>query len=79
MRNGFLDDLPDLGIRPVKRKKRKSAPEQEPGNVVVKYVRVKCPKCGGLRVPVYNSEHLPIRYHRCADCGFCFKSVEEPA
>lgn len=75
MGNGFLDDLPDLEIRPAKRRKKK--PPEEPENVVVKYLRVKCPKCKSPRCPVYDSSHLPIRYHKCTDCGFTFKSVED--
>jgi len=80
MGNGFLDDLPDLGIRPAKPKRKKRlAKEPEPEDVIVKYLRIKCPKCKSYRVPVYDSSHLPIRYHKCTDCGFCFKSVEESA
>ena len=80
MGNGFLDDLPDLGLKPAKRRKKPATGGQkqpEPENVVVKYLRVKCPECKSYRVPVYNSEHLPIRYHKCKDCGFLFKSIEE--
>ena len=49
-----------------------AADESEP----VKYIRPKCPACGSTNVPVYNSNHLPIRYHKCGDCGHRFKSVE---
>ena len=77
MGNGFLDDLPDLGIRPAKPRKKRGQKQPEPENVVVKYLRVKCPECRSYRVPVYDSSHLPIRYHKCKDCGFLFKSIEE--
>ena len=36
-----------------------------------------CPKCNSDKVPVYESSHLPIRYHKCSDCGHTFKSIEE--
>lgn len=78
MGNGFLDDLPDLEIRPAKpRRGKRQEKTPEPDNVIVKYVRPKCPKCKSLRVPVYDSSHLPIRYHKCKDCGFLFKSIEQ--
>ena len=77
MGNGFLDDLPDLGFGPAKRHKKQRQKQPEPENVVVKYLRVKCPKCKSYRVPVYDSNHLPIRYHKCLDCGCLFKSIEE--
>ena len=76
MEKGFLDDIGpmwDDDDRP--RKRRVKAPDPE--DVTVYYVRVRCPKCQGCRVPVYNSNHLPIRYHGCSDCGFRFKSVEK--
>lgn len=36
---------------------------------------IRCPKCRGERTRVY-SVHKPVRYHRCADCGESFKSIE---
>ena len=78
MTNGFLNDLPDLDM-PGKRRKKKSpgqgAPKSE--DKVIYYMRLRCPKCGGLNVPVYDSGHLPIRYHKCAECGHTFKSIEK--
>lgn len=77
MSNGFLNDIPDLDLpKGGHKKRRRPKPSPEPANVVVYYTRVKCPQCNGLRCPVYNSNHLPVRYHRCLDCGFRFKSVE---
>ena len=83
MTNGFLDDIPDLNL-PGKRRKKKSPGPGAPGpgatrpeDKVVRYVRLRCPKCGGLNVPVYDSGHLPIRYHKCTECGHTFKSIEE--
>ncbi len=73
MSNGFLDDLPDLNL-PGWRKKKKSP---EPEDQLVRYVKPRCPKCESSNVPVYNSDHLPIRYHKCSDCGYTFKSIEE--
>ena len=76
----FLDDLPDLGIdsgsnrkRQPKRRKPKASATQR----VVVYMRPRCPRCGSEDVPVYNSNHIPIRYHKCRNCGLTFKSVEK--
>lgn len=82
MSDGFLDDIPKLDLPNGKRKAvrpgaRKKQARPEPPDIIVYYVRVKCPNCKGLRCPVYNSNHLPIRYHRCLDCGCRFKSVEK--
>ena len=71
----FLDNLPDLGIKP-NIKKPPELIKQEPADVIVKYLRPKCPKCGSKNVPTYDTNHLPVRYHKCSDCNFCFKSVE---
>lgn len=73
MTNGFLDDLPDLNL-PGRRREKKPP---EPADQLVRYVRPRCPKCGSINVPVYNSSHLPIRYHKCSACGHTFKSIEE--
>jgi ribosomal protein S27E len=71
MGNGFLNDLPDLDL-PARRKKKKKPEDQ-----LVRYVRLRCPKCNSPNVPVYDSSHLPIRYHKCSNCGHTFKSIEE--
>jgi len=77
MANGFLDDLPRLaGYSSGKKKKNQTPPPEPPEDVCVKYVKLTCPRCGSIKVPVYNTNHLPIRYHKCSDCGFLFKSVE---
>ena len=73
MSNDFLDDLPDLDM-PARRKKKKSP---KPEEQVARYIKPRCPKCGSDKVPVYNSDHLPIRYHKCSACDHTFKSVEE--
>lgn len=70
--SGFLDDLPDLDFgndspEPPRRKRNKG---------LVPFVRVRCPACGSTRCPVYNTNHIPVRYHRCQDCDHTFKSVE---
>lgn len=71
----FLNNLPDLGLqRNASRRKKKQIDLED---VVVKYVRIKCPKCGCHKVPVYDTNHLPIRYHKCSKCGLNFKSIEE--
>ena len=78
MSNGFLNDLPELEL-PARRKKKKSpgpgAPD--PKDEVVRYIKPRCPKCNSPNVPVYDSNHLPVRYHKCSDCGHTFKSIEE--
>jgi len=66
----FLDDLPDLDLPIDDHKRTKSAKQP------LLYDRAHCPQCGSRRVPVYSSSHLPIRYHRCRDCGCTFKSIE---
>ena len=73
MTDGFLNDLPELDLPGRKRKKKSHGPDEQ----VVRYIRLRCPKCGSTNVPVYNSNHLPIRYHKCSDCGHTFKSIEE--
>lgn len=73
MSNGFLNDLPDLEL-PARRKKKKSP---DPKDQVVRYIKPRCPKCNSTNVPVYSSRDLPIRHHKCADCGHTFKSIEE--
>jgi len=74
MTNGFLNDLPELEL-PARRRKKKKSPE--PKDQLVRYVRLRCPECRGTNVPVYDSSHLPVRYHKCSDCGHTFKSIEE--
>ncbi|MBA7476237.1 hypothetical protein ES707_11619 [subsurface metagenome] len=82
MTNGFLDDLPDLNL-PGGRKKKKSSgpggPKSE--DEVVRYVRLRCPKCGNTNVPVQHTnpevDGNIVRHHKCSDCGKRFKSVEE--
>ena len=78
MGNGFLDDLPELDMPARQRKKKSTRPgAPEPKDQVVRYIRPRCPKCGSTNVPVYSSRDLPIRYHKCSDCGHTFKSIEE--
>ena len=75
MGNGFLDDMPDLGMggaRP-KRKKRPAPKVTHEGPVL--WQPVKCPECGGSNCPVHTTRK-PIRYHKCTDCGCLFKSIE---
>lgn len=78
MGNGFLDDLPDLGIRPAKARKKLRQKQQEPAvthHKIVIWHKIKCPECDSHRVPVHTTRK-PIRYHKCLDCGCLFKSVE---
>jgi hypothetical protein len=77
MGNGFLDDLPDLDL-PGKGKGKTAPAPVLPGvpKGVVIYHKVCCPKCGSDKAPVVNSSNLPVRYHKCLDCGHTFKSIE---
>jgi transposase-like protein len=84
MRNGFLDNNPDIWDgEPRKRPKkppavslRKTKQRVQAGTAPVMYVKVRCPKCRSDKVPVYDSKHLPIRYHKCSVCGLNFKSLD---
>jgi len=42
----------------------------------VRYKVIRCPKCGSDSTKVASTKR-PIRSHKCLDCGFPFKSVEE--
>ena len=44
----------------------------------VPYYPVRCPQCGSKNQLCYNSK-LPVRYHKCRDCGSNFKSTERDA
>jgi ribosomal protein S27E len=78
MKNGFLDNIPEVWDGQPKRRKK---PVKKPGpeDVFVEYVKVKCPNCKSTKTQVYNTNYLPIRYHKCLKCGFRFKSVENTA
>jgi DNA-directed RNA polymerase subunit M/transcription elongation factor TFIIS len=58
--------------------KRKNAgrPENTDGDYAVKFIPLRCPRCGSKKIRWYVS-HPPIRYHRCKECGHNFKSIEE--
>ncbi|MEN6424030.1 MAG: hypothetical protein ABFE13_01605 [Phycisphaerales bacterium] len=68
--DGFLDDLPDLDLPDPP--KRRGGPDPD----CVLWTRVRCPYCSSTDCPVYNSNNIPIRYHKCRQCGHSFKSVE---
>lgn len=67
--------LPNSGV-PQSREKPRGRPVDENLDYGVRFVPVKCPKCRSKNITCYASR-LPIRYHKCRDCGLCFKSVEE--
>jgi len=77
MRDGFLDDIPDvtLGENNRRVKKKPAGPDRPPPKVVIYHI-VHCPVCKSTNVPVYSTEK-PIRYHKCSDCGHNFKSIEK--
>ena len=71
--NGFLDDLPDLGLPDPPGGQSRGRCDSDS----VLWTRVRCPQCGSKDCPVYDSSHIPIRYHKCRACGRNFKSVEK--
>ena len=81
---GFLDDvhidLPGGGgrrRRPVRPVKKKLPVSTGPARVrVVIWHVIKCPKCKSKNVRCYATKR-PLRYHKCKDCGYSFKSVEQ--
>jgi len=79
MPSGFFDDLPDLGLPDQPMRRRRLPTRDEDGIPVVYYVKVRCPNpnCGSDDCPVYSSDDLPIRRHRCKKCGGTFKSIEK--
>jgi ribosomal protein S27E len=70
--SGFLDNLPSLSPDD-DRPRRQTKPKKSDS---VLYVRTRCPACNSVKCPVYDSNHIPIRYHRCQSCGRTFKSIE---
>lgn len=51
-------------------------------DLMVIYVRLRCPICKSKRVHCYKKDPDPvsgkvIRYHKCLDGGHKFKSIEE--
>ena len=79
MTNGFLDDLPDIDI--LRRRKRKKSPEPKDQDQLVRFIRLRCPKCGSVQVPVQHTnpeiDGNIVRHHKCSNCGRTFKSIEE--
>lgn len=51
--------------------------EQEDKSVQygVIYYPLRCPKCKSKNIKTHTSEP-PIRYHKCRDCGYNFRSRE---
>jgi len=47
--------------------------KKQPG---VPYFVLKCPKCNSDKIRCYCSTP-PVRYHKCNDCEWRFKSVEQ--
>ena len=85
MTNGFLNDLPELDLPGRKRKKKSPKPKSfdlapDDADQVVRYIRLRCPKCGSTNVLVKHTNPEVagniVRHHRCSDCGNRFKSVE---
>jgi len=70
MKDGFLDNLPDLDMPESHRKRDKNRKD------VVQYIKMKCPKCYSEHIRIYSTRDLPIRHHKCLDCGHKFDSIE---
>jgi DNA-directed RNA polymerase subunit M/transcription elongation factor TFIIS len=62
----------DGNIKP----KNAGRPANEGSDYAVKFIPLKCPKCGSKKIRWYVS-NPPVRYHRCKACGYNFKSIEE--
>lgn len=58
------------------RKRSAGRPENAGGDYAVRFIPLRCPKCGSKRIRWYAS-HPPVRYHRCKECGYNFKSIEQ--
>ena len=56
--------------------KNAGRPANDGDDYAVKYIPLKCPKCGSKKIRSYAS-HPPVRYHRCKECGHNFKSIED--
>jgi len=71
MKEGFLNDLPDLNM-PESHRKASDKNRKD----IVRYVKMKCPRCGSPKVRIYSTRDLPVRHHHCLDCGHKFDSIE---
>ena len=71
----WLGNQPRRHKTPANKKQNEidEALKKQPG---VPYFVLKCPKCDSSRCRCYSS-NPPIRYHKCNDCGYNFKSVEQ--
>lgn len=68
----YLDNLPDLNI-----KSKVVVQQTIQIKSVVKYIKNYCPKCQSPKQHVYSSSrNNRIRYHKCDDCGYLFRSIE---
>jgi hypothetical protein len=69
MTNGFLDNLPDLGLNPKERKKPHSNIERkETGDEIYAFpTRSRCPGCKSVKTTAYRTDGK-VQYRRC-ECG----------
>ena len=85
--SGFLDGIQYVELPPARSERshriREAVPKEKmsvintgDGVQTVIWHVIKCPECGSTKVPVQHTNR-PIRYHKCADCGETFKSVEK--
>ena len=59
-----------------KRQKIKETSTEDHSEEAVTYRPIKCPKCGSKKNNCYKTD-LPVRYHKCLNCGWRFKSIEK--
>ena len=57
-------------------KKELNKKEEEPPRYGVTYYPLRCPNCRSKDIKTYACK-LPVRYHRCNNCGINFKSTEK--
>jgi len=68
MEDNFWDNTPDLELPKF----------EQPKNPCVEWVRPRCPNknCNSVNIRVTNSQHIPLRYVKCLDCGLNFTTYE---
>lgn len=71
MRNGFLDNLPDLGLndRDGKKHRKKTQPVKlNEGEAAYSFpTKSRCPFCGSLNTVAENTKG-GVQYRKCKDC-----------
>ena len=50
--------------------------QKEPEEYGVIFYPLRCPRCKSKEIKTHTSSP-PVRYHKCKECGFNFKSMEK--